>query len=130
MQCAEKLKILAILLEVRMSLFLYYQFIFMLSISFLKIHHLNSLDSALPIVAWSSMIVSQQKLALLSLIRGKGPSIKYVHKEGGGVYAKAYIHCFGDVILLLKYIQGWTGDQTLDLFKRTYFMDGPKSSCS
>ena len=34
---------------------------FVLLVSFLKIHYLNSLDCALPIVAWNSMIVPQRK---------------------------------------------------------------------
>ena len=37
-----------------------------------------------------------------------------------------HFDCFGDVIPLLECVQGG-GGQIFDLFKRTYFMDGPKA---
>ena len=45
----------------------------------------------------------------------------YAGEGGGGVQAKAFVHCFGDV---LKCVQGG-GGEIFDLFKRTYFIDGP-----
>ena len=37
----------------------------------------------------------------------KGPSIKYIRREGEkGVLRKAYIYCFGGVIPLLNCVQG------------------------
>ena len=36
---------------------------------------------------------------------------------------KGYIYCFGNIILLLKYVQGEKGVQKFGLFKFTYFMD-------
>ena len=54
-----------------------------------------------------------------------------IHKVGtqgkreGGFYLKVYIHYFGELILLLKYVRGGTGGQTFRLFKRIYSMDGP-----
>ena len=55
-------------------------------------------------------------------------AIHKVRTEGReeSVQAKVYIHCFGDVILLLKCARGG-GGQIFDLFKRMYFMDGPNS---
>ena len=43
------------------------------------------------------------------------------------VELKGYIYCFGDIILLLKYLQGEKGVQKFGLFKFTCFMDRPKS---
>ena len=39
------------------------------------------------------------------------------------VELKGYIYCFGNIILLLKYVQGEKGVQKFGLFKFTYFMD-------
>ena len=39
------------------------------------------------------------------------------------VELKGYIYCFGDIILLLKYLQGEKGVQKFGLFKFTCFMD-------
>ena len=41
------------------------------------------------------------------------------------VELKGYIYCFGDIILLLKYLQGEKGVQKFGLFKFTCFMDRP-----
>ena len=43
----------------------------------------------------------------------------------GVVELKGYIYCFGNIILLLKYVQGEKGVQKFGLFKFTYFMDRP-----
>ena len=45
--------------------------------------------------------------------------------RGGVVDLKGCIYCFGDIILLLKYVQGEKGVQKFRLFKFTYFMDRP-----
>ena len=39
------------------------------------------------------------------------------------VELKGYIYCFGNIILLLKYVQGEKGVQKFGLFRFTYFMD-------
>ena len=39
------------------------------------------------------------------------------------VELKGYIYYFGNVILLLKYVQGERGVQKFELFKFMYFMD-------
>ena len=41
------------------------------------------------------------------------------------VELKGYIYCFGDIILLLRYLQGEKGVQKFGLFKFTSFMDRP-----
>ena len=41
------------------------------------------------------------------------------------VELKGYIYCFGDIILLLKYLQGEKGVQKFGLFKFTCLMDRP-----
>ena len=41
------------------------------------------------------------------------------------VELKGYIYCFGNIILLLKYVQGEKGVQKFGLFKFAYFMDRP-----
>ena len=43
----------------------------------------------------------------------------------GVVELKGYIYCFGNIILLLKYVQGEKRVQKFGLFKSTYFMDRP-----
>ena len=43
----------------------------------------------------------------------------------GVVELKGYIYCFGNIILLLKYVQGEKGVQKFGFFKFTYFMDRP-----
>ena len=43
----------------------------------------------------------------------------------GVIELKGYIYCFGNIILLLKNVQGEKGVQNLGLFKFKYFMDRP-----
>ena len=61
-----------------------------------------------------SVTKKRKKIVICYRVRTQG-------KGEGGVQAKAFVHCFGDV---LKCVQGG-GGEIFDLFKRTYFIDGP-----
>ena len=51
-------------------------------------------------------------------------SIKYACRREV-VELKGYIYCFGNIIFLLKYVQGEKGVEEFGLFKFAYFMDRP-----
>ena len=51
-------------------------------------------------------------------------SIKYACRRRV-VELKGCIYCFGNIIFLLKYVQGKKGVQKFGLFKFAYFMDRP-----